>query len=331
MASEQEIAKQALETYTSVGYVIVLPISTLSVMFLVYGIYIILFGLSLNVLWHRHETSASIWYMRWTIALFVLSTIFNASVVWMYMGQTLDEFIAVKTSDYIPYFEVLLGENIPSEWIARLNLNVFTAAMISCIFDYLMVHRCHVIWGYSKWILYPFALVVLVTNVMAFVLHGIEMAAYQHHNYTPFMRSRNIIEVLGVISAVYTSLLTLLTAGRIWWTVHQVGQITGSKLFTKYKIFVATILESGLLYSIVVVVGHVFPASIDPNNTGIIPFDFSAFVQMAGIAQTVIIVRIAYGQAVESVQQMVSTLQFAEGANNSQQQSMAAHGTIDLQ
>ncbi|KAJ8090973.1 hypothetical protein PM082_024897 [Marasmius tenuissimus] len=53
-------------------------------------------------------------------------------------------------------------------------------------------------------------------------------------------------------------------------------------------------------------------------------------VQMAGIAQTVIVVRIAYGQAVGSVQQMVSTLHFAEGANNLSQQSMAAHGSVDL-
>ncbi|KAK1215864.1 hypothetical protein PQX77_021516 [Marasmius sp. AFHP31] len=51
---------------------------------------------------------------------------------------------------------------------------------------------------------------------------------------------------------------------------------------------------------------------------------------MLGIAPTVMIVRIAHEQAVESVQQMVSTLQFAEGINNSQL-STAAHGTVNLQ
>ncbi|KAJ8095439.1 hypothetical protein PM082_023209 [Marasmius tenuissimus] len=61
---------------------------------------------------------------------------------------------------------------------------------------------------------------------------------------------------------------------------------------------------------------------------GLVPFDFSVIaVQMAGIAQTVIVIRIAYGQAVENVQQMVSTLQFIEGRSNSQQQSMATRGT----
>ncbi|KAK1235603.1 hypothetical protein PQX77_001169 [Marasmius sp. AFHP31] len=50
---------------------------------------------------------------------------------------------------------------------------------------------------------------------------------------------------------------------------------------------------------------------------------------MTAIAPTLIIVRIAYGQAVESVQQMVSTLQFIEGANDSQQRSTTARGTVD--
>ncbi|KAJ8090974.1 hypothetical protein PM082_024898 [Marasmius tenuissimus] len=48
MSSEQQAAKQAVEAYTTVESVIVKPIAMFSVMFLVYGMYIILFGLSLN-------------------------------------------------------------------------------------------------------------------------------------------------------------------------------------------------------------------------------------------------------------------------------------------
>ncbi|KAK1219077.1 hypothetical protein PQX77_018212, partial [Marasmius sp. AFHP31] len=281
MASGQEIAKQALEAYISVGQVIVYPISTLLVMFLVYGMYIIIFGLSLNVLWHRHESSASIWYMKWTIALFVLTTIYNATMVWIQMDQTLHEFNAIKTNEYITYLKDLSG-NKPSEWTARGALSGFSSVVISCIFDYLMVHRCYVIWGYSRWILYPFALVVLATNVTGFVDVAIVTAAYQHRNHVLYMRSHNINNVLAIISVVYASLLTLLTAGRIWWIVRQAGQITGSRVYTKYKIFVVTILESGLLYSIIVVVSLALPLIMDFDGTGIIPFDFSAIAnQMA--------------------------------------------------
>ncbi|KAJ8085716.1 hypothetical protein PM082_004534 [Marasmius tenuissimus] len=329
MVSEQEVAKQVLEPYTSSGQVIVFTISTLSVMLLVYGMYIIIFGLSVNVLWFRHESSASKSYMRWIIALFILTTISNATIVWFHMYQALIIFNVIKTNNYVPYFRLLSGGNRPSEWVAQLCLGLFSSAIISFIFDYLMVHRCYVIWGYSKRILYPFIFVVLVTNVAAFVVYVIQTVAYKHQNHALYTSSINIANVLTIIAAVYTSLLTLLTAGRIWWTVRQVEQLNGKRVYTRYKIFVATILESGLLSSATLVISVILPLLTDPNNKGLIPFDFNVVaIQMAAIAPTLIIIRIAYGQAVESVQQMVSTLQFAEGASNSQQPSTAAHGTI---
>ncbi|KAJ8095442.1 hypothetical protein PM082_023212 [Marasmius tenuissimus] len=171
MASEQDIAKQFLEPYTSVGQVIVEPITTLLVMFVLY--------------------------------------------VWTQMDQTFDTFNAVKTNNYIPYFEDLSGGSRPPEWTAQAGLNMFASNMIGCIFDYLMIHRCYVIWGYSRWILYPFAFVALVTNMIAFVVSAITTTAYQHQNYTLLTSSINIINVVVIISAVYASLLTLLTAGHI--------------------------------------------------------------------------------------------------------------------
>ncbi|KAJ8085612.1 hypothetical protein PM082_004430 [Marasmius tenuissimus] len=120
MAAEQEVAKKALEPYTSVGTIIVEPIATLSVLFLVYGMYIIIFGLSLNVLWHRRESAASRSYMKWIIALFVLTTIYNASIVWTQMDQALELFNGVKENNYIPFFKKVSGVNRPSEWTARL-------------------------------------------------------------------------------------------------------------------------------------------------------------------------------------------------------------------
>ncbi|KAJ8085719.1 hypothetical protein PM082_004537 [Marasmius tenuissimus] len=257
--------------------------------------------------------------------------------MWTIVDQTLIEFNVIKTNNYISLFKTLLDRTQSTAWAARLymlssGLMFFCNSIISCIFDYLMICRCYVIWGYSKRILYPFALVAIVTDVTAFVLMAIETAAYQHQNNYLYLRTYNIINVLVIISAIYVSLLTLLTAGRIWWTVRQVGQITGSRVYAKYKIFVATILESGFLFSATAVVGVVLSLILDPNSTGLTPFDFGVIsVQMSGIAQTVIIVRIAYGQAVESIQQMVSTLQFTQGSNHPQQQSTAACGPLDLQ
>ncbi|KAJ8085728.1 hypothetical protein PM082_004546 [Marasmius tenuissimus] len=167
---------------------------------------------------------------------------------------------------------------------------------------------------------------------MGFVASAVGIAAYQRQNTSLYTRAQNILNVLVTITAVNVSLLTLLTAGRIWWTFRQVGQITGSRVNRKYTIFVATILESGILFSATEAITVFYPLITDPKHNGIIPFDSSVIaIQMAAIAPTPIIVQIAYGQAVESVQQMVSTLQFAEGAINPQQHSTVARGTVDLQ
>ncbi|KAK1217958.1 hypothetical protein PQX77_019365 [Marasmius sp. AFHP31] len=89
MASEQEKAQRVMEPFTTVQQVIIQPTATLSMMFLVYGMYIIIFGASLNVLWHRRESSASKAYMKWIVALFVLTAIHNATEAWINIDQTI--------------------------------------------------------------------------------------------------------------------------------------------------------------------------------------------------------------------------------------------------
>ncbi|KAJ8075747.1 hypothetical protein PM082_021377 [Marasmius tenuissimus] len=334
MSSDEEIALQAVEVFTSVEVVIVQPISTLSAMFLVYGkskLMLIYMRGPLPMRVGRRESPASKTYTRWIVALFVLTTVYVAIVVWTYVGQTLIEFNVVKTRDYIPLFKSLDSEISRPANTARSVLIGFSSVIISCIFDYLMVHRCYVIWGYSKWILYPFAFIVVVADVISIVVTAVGVVAYRQNNTVVFRKINSILFGLAVTTAMYTSLLTLLTAGRIWWTVRRVGQITGSRVYTKCKIFVATILESGLLFSAMLVVDLIFTVTTDPNSEGLFPFDFNVIsVQMAGIAQSLMVVRIAYGQSVDSVQQMVSTLQFVEGVNSSQQRPTDGCGTVDL-
>ncbi|KAJ8090918.1 hypothetical protein PM082_024842 [Marasmius tenuissimus] len=95
MSSEQQAAKQAVEAYTTVESVVVKPIAMFSVMLLVYA------------------------YTRWIIALFLLTAIFNATILWINMDQSLITFNAVKTNDYIPFLKTLLSGTRPPAWSAR--------------------------------------------------------------------------------------------------------------------------------------------------------------------------------------------------------------------
>ncbi|KAK1217160.1 hypothetical protein PQX77_020192 [Marasmius sp. AFHP31] len=335
MSSETENMQQALEPFTSIQVVIIQLIATLSAMFLVYGMYVIIFGLSLNVLWRRRDSAASKVYTRWVIVLFVLTSIYNAANVWIYMSQTLVAFSTVKTGDYMPMLESLTGDSSTSVRTAQLGLSGFPSVIMGIIIDYLLVHRCYVIWGFKKRILYPFAFVVLVTDGIGFVGIAVMIAAYSRRDTPTYLRTFEMMQPLVIITAVYDSALTLMTAGRIWWITREAGQMAGRNIYTKYKVVVATILESGLLYSATLLISIIVPRFTDPGTNGLSPFDPEVIsIQMAAIAPTLIIVRIAYGQTVESVQQMVSTLHFAEAmANGSQQRSVSApavHGTIDL-
>ncbi|KAL0065768.1 hypothetical protein AAF712_007255 [Marasmius tenuissimus] len=53
---------------------------------------------------------------------------------------------------------------------------------------------------------------------------------------------------------------------------------------------------------------------------------------MSGLAPTLVIVRVAYRKSVDSVQQMMTTLQFAEGREDEQQSESTAakQTTIDM-
>ncbi|KAJ8085684.1 hypothetical protein PM082_004502 [Marasmius tenuissimus] len=332
MSSETEM-EQTLEPFTSVQVVIVQPIATLSVLFLVYGMYIIIFGLSLNVLWRRRDSTASKVYMKWIIVLFVLTNIYDAVTTWIYISQTLVAFNAVKTKDYMPLIESLAGDTSSA---AQLGLSGFSSLIMGIIMDCFLVQRCYVIWGFRKSILYPFAFIVLVTDGMGFVATAVMIAAYHQNNLTLYQKTFDIMQPLVIITVAYDSILTLLTAGRIWWITRKAGQMAESTAYARYdfKVIVATILESGLLYSATLLISVVVPRFTDPGAHGLSPFDPNVIsIQMAAIAPTLIIVRIAYGQAVESVQQVVSTLHFAEAAGNASQQRSVApggRGTIDL-
>ncbi|EEB93514.1 hypothetical protein MPER_07813 [Moniliophthora perniciosa FA553] len=88
----------------------------------------------------------------------------------------------------------------------------------------------------------------------------------------------------------------MLTAGRIWWVYRHrgQGQVGKSPLGTIVRI----LIESGAIYPIFTIV-HV--ASVNSLVLKKLPFDLRATaVQTAGIAPTLIVVRVQSGKSVES-------------------------------
>ncbi|KAK1224583.1 hypothetical protein PQX77_012513 [Marasmius sp. AFHP31] len=130
--------------------------------------------------------------------------------------------------------------------------------------------------------------------------------------------------------AVFNALLSLLTAGRIWWISREARQHMGATVQKKYNTIVAVIIESGLLYPTTQIVSIIIPLTLDPDARGVIPVDLTfVAILMSGLAPTLIIVRVADKKSVDSVQQMVS-MHFAERDTQQATGTSAIQATIDI-
>ncbi|KAK7452724.1 hypothetical protein VKT23_012125 [Stygiomarasmius scandens] len=118
------------------------------------------------------------------------------------------------------------------------------------------------------------------------------------------------------INAFSNVLLTSLIGGRIWWIMREVDKI-GSKhrsgaLMSKkhYLTTIALVLESGLLYPLIVIIFEIVT-----NTAAVSPSLYPLMTLVAGIAPTLIFVRVRLGVSINSVDETVSTL--STGASDS--------------
>ncbi|KAK1224000.1 hypothetical protein PQX77_013119 [Marasmius sp. AFHP31] len=134
-------------------------------------------------------------------------------------------------------------------------------------------------------------------------------------NRDSYSTGNNIYTGFSIAGAVFNAILTLLAAGRIFWISREASRIMGKDTRTRYRTIVAIILESGVLYPAVMIVSVVMQMTLDPNASGGLKIDLTptSFV-VAGIAPTLIIVRCAYGKAIQNVDRdraEMSSLHFA--------------------
>ncbi|KAK1216337.1 hypothetical protein PQX77_021038, partial [Marasmius sp. AFHP31] len=119
--------EERLAPYTSTEIVIAFPIATFALMFLTYGVYLIIFGLSIHVLLRRHgrHTSARRLYLWCTILLFALDTV---HVIFHSTGmayQAVEDFHAAKTKDWDRFMVFLNGTKLKSSTVIGSDLTAF--------------------------------------------------------------------------------------------------------------------------------------------------------------------------------------------------------------
>ncbi|ESK87747.1 hypothetical protein Moror_11284 [Moniliophthora roreri MCA 2997] len=273
---------------------------TLAVMFFLYGFYILLFGMSIHLLRRRKpEDVQPNFYLVCSGALFVLTTV-------LIVGTTI-----LKYDFAMMDFELVDEDSVTTAINVCYGIYNVLPPFANIVADAILIHRCYLIWGSRKRVAIPLIVLSTVTNVpyivgCVMVLVSEISPALGGHSSTFWENGQTTLGASQVMSAIFNMILTLLTAGRIWWIDRQArihGITAGDKILHSVS---RIILESGVLYPIVIIIGLVLENTLEP-----MPLDFLPVLTLfAAIAPTLVIVRARLAVGARNTQAVLSNMRF---------------------
>ncbi|KAF8164385.1 hypothetical protein K438DRAFT_1984719 [Mycena galopus ATCC 62051] len=221
-------------------------VSIISTVLPLYALYVVFFLFSIPSL-HRHIPDGKILLVTaWT--MFLLAAL-----------STLLATIATATSMSVVYMLVQGSKVAPARLLRLYHALVLVQDIIlvlnNLVTDLLFLYRCYVIWGSRKRILVLPGILAVATMVMG-CISGLEH--YGLIKMSSYIDPRVPVCMAGVTNV----LLTCLTAGRIWYIRRGVQALTGWRAVRKrYDTATAIILESGVLYTLCVILYVISNAS----------------------------------------------------------------------
>ncbi|ESK81228.1 hypothetical protein Moror_14432 [Moniliophthora roreri MCA 2997] len=313
--SNSSVTEEDITPFNIVTTILVQPMVNLTVMFYVYGIYTILFIISLHILIHRQDCPNRVLYMFFTIALFTLTSANNIVLTFDYARQAILEFTFTKNQDWESFLAYLQLDAVGPIIVA---LEMVLPLCLVTMADIMLLHRCYVMWNSSKCVAFPM-IFLMVTLAVISISNTADLAEVQL-----FGQSKTIDTAFWLADMGVNITLTLLTAGRLWWHSREPQKHLGPAVTAKYKTIIVIILESRLLYPTFLIAAIVLQELVDPDNKGLALFSlWIVTYQVAGIAPTLSIIWAVGGKTVEytSTDQVVSSLHFANGGGSESRNS----------
>ncbi|THU84685.1 hypothetical protein K435DRAFT_870024 [Dendrothele bispora CBS 962.96] len=275
---------------------------------LLYGVYLVLFAICMYIIAHK-KGSVSRLHFAALVALFVLAT----------LGFILDciytnfkiEMILIEVTN-----SSLEGSNtaVPPS----LSVTLFVLhGLTNIIADIILIHRCYKVWGAKKKVIVLPVIISIINNGLAFgeIIAGtvltVNKTTAQDINSLPtlggnYLTFENDAIILYLAVTLFTNLvITFMIAGRIWWIGHQISKFLPSRKFNLARQTMAICLESGIMYPLVIFPTLVLSSQAVKSNTPSQFFEAGILIQAMGIAPTFIIVRVALGISIESVQDTI--------------------------
>ncbi|KAK1231350.1 hypothetical protein PQX77_005531 [Marasmius sp. AFHP31] len=289
MASNDTESAAAFLTF---DIVFVLPMSTLLVIYATYGIYMVVFGLSIRVLTrHRNTQATRMLYLWLTTVLFALDTLYVTGYSIQEFRQVALQYEAARTRNLDRLTEDMFEDKVIDAGFA---IWAIVVVLMNAVADCILVHRCYVVWNSSKVVLYPSAFLSFAINA---TLLGAGIPALVGYFTEQSLRTlaNDINSAAFVAAACFNFVLTMMTAGRIWWITREARKVMGKDISLGYKMATKIIVESGLIYSTSLLIVFIYqlimggvPVPFDPT---VIP------AQLSGLAPTIIIVRAGYTES----------------------------------
>jgi len=235
---------------------------------LLYGVYTVLFFFCNYLLLSSRRTS------KW---------LFLAAAVTMFSITTADTGMTI----HYAFRYVFSGQQLPLYHMYPKYLFYVTNNVIA---NSLMIYRCYVVWHYKKLVIIIPCIALVFTTACGYIF--------------VISRSTYVDELLPVYLWLIFGLnlnLTVLTAGKIFWNARQLRSVLSSEMTGRYYPFSAIIIDSGVIYSIYILLDLVTP---------LLFFD-AGLIQVVGVVPTLIIIRVGletYNHDAETV----DTVQSAE-------------------
>ncbi|KAJ4468179.1 hypothetical protein J3R30DRAFT_1682197 [Lentinula aciculospora] len=231
------------------------------VAFFLYGIYTLLCGLYVYL--QIHQQGQRRYYQLSLLLLYLLATLV----------------IIILTTQFIMLLqlEVLeFGDDFNVDIFEHLTVasrSVYVAA--NFVADALLLYRCYIVWGSRRYI------------IASLVIISLSMLGEEIFSPAALVVSESIL-YFGFISVnLFTNLmLTGLVAGRIWWLNRATQRSLGISKSNRKSIngIAATVLESGLLYPIAIIIDIVVVLQAQVDMQPVLTL-------VVGIAPTLIMVR----------------------------------------
>ncbi|KAF5346012.1 hypothetical protein D9758_013880 [Tetrapyrgos nigripes] len=280
---------------SSVAYHATRIMFPLAAEYLLYGLYLALFGTAIFVLRQRRRPE----YRMHLISMWFLFSLGTLGIIIDSVNRALSLSVALDPS----FIEGLNNGDLDDRRAKNqfvLNAVILMIYVIAnVIADLLLIYRLYAIWDMKRSVIYFPCTVTIVNSLFA-------LAALSYWLTLPGKMMSLESSSLRIIATVYLSmnalinvLVTGLIAGRIWWIARQAHQILGIKTRQRYRTVIAIVLESGIFYPISLIVCSVslfvlLPATLHP-----------LLIQIVGIVPTLIIVRAGLGIAIENVEDAV--------------------------